>query len=210
MRGGFLMSSGGLVTALSLQTRPFRVCVTGAECTGKTSLANALGRALDAPVVHEVARDYFAEKAERGDRSVYASDIVRVVDLQREVEAHAPTEVPLVIFDTDVLTTAIWQTRYFGERNIELLKLAHERQSSEATRMDVYLLCEPDIPFEHDCVRGSSEERDHMHTLFHERLTAEGWPFVRIKGTFDERLASALDAVLERASLVSAQSPPAR
>src|SRR5512139_2533031 len=107
-----------------MPSRPLRVCVTGAECTGKTTLAEALGRTFSAPVVHESVREYFAEKARRGDPSVYAADIVRIVDIQIATEGQAPTDVPLVVFDTDVFTIEIWQTRYFGDRFVDLHKLA--------------------------------------------------------------------------------------
>jgi nicotinamide riboside kinase len=200
------------MSAPSKQARPLRVCVTGAECTGKSALAAALGQALHAPVVHEASRDYFERKASAGDPSVYASDLVHVVDQQIEAEAAAPSDVPIVILDTDVLTIAIWQTRYFGDRNTELYKLARDRQSDDATRVGLYLLCGPDIDFVHDCVRGSSEERLHMHEVFCERLVAEDQPFVEIAGTLEERLRLGIEAVrrLARDRTRGAATLPAR
>lgn len=185
------------------RARPLRVCVTGAECTGKTTLANTLGSYLGAPVVHEAVRGYFAEKAAQGDANVYAADLVRAVELQTAVEDAAPKDVPLLILDTDVYTVAIWQRRYFEQRNQGLGEISKERQLNPATCIDLYVLCGPEIPFEHDSVRGSDVERARMHTLFVEALTTSGRRFVVVEGSVQERCTR---AVAEIEKLAAEQS----
>ncbi|HSK48069.1 MAG TPA: ATP-binding protein, partial [Coriobacteriia bacterium] len=169
------------MTIDSAHPRPLRVCVTGAECTGKTTLAEALGARLSVPVIHETVRDYFAEKARRGDASVYASDILHVVATQAETEDRAPLGSPLLVLDTDVFTIAVWAQRYLTHRPTEIFELAARRQRGSSC-IDLYLLTAPDLPFEHDGVRGSHESRDQMHEVFAEELAHSGRRYVEVYG----------------------------
>lgn len=166
--------------------RPFRICITGAECTGKTTLARVLGERLGAPVVFEGVRDYFEHKALRGDPSVFAGDIVQVTKMQMETEDSAPREVPVVLYDTDLFTIWVWHERYIGRQFQDLTELVAQRQAGEQ-RMDLYVLTAPDIPFEHDLVRGSGADREHMHGEFLRQLVATDRRFVEVRGTVAER-----------------------
>ena len=155
-----------------------RVCTTGAECTGKTTLARALGEALGAPVVEEFSRGYFAEKLTRGDASVFPGDIVRVIAEQsRREDAVAQVAGPLMICDTDIFTVAIWHERYLGGRRPEIDQLARMR-IEQGAGMDLYLLCLPDFPFAPDEVRTGEPLRTSMHEVFVERLEESGVPFI--------------------------------
>lgn len=176
------------------QRGPVRVCITGAECTGKTTLAQALGRHYGAPVLLERGRAYFTEKADRGDATVFTGDIINVVDLQVRLEDSAPLNVPLVLLDTDVFTIAVWHERYASRRLPELDRLARVRQSTDA-RIDLYLLLTPDIPFVHDGVRTSEAHRDEMHEIFRHELVRTGRRFIEISGEFDARFAQAVDVI---------------
>lgn len=183
--------------------RPLRVCVTGAECTGKTTLARALGEHFDAPVIYETVRDYFGEKMRLGDATVFAGDIVRVIDIQLRTEARAPEDVPLVVYDTDLFTIAVWHERVLGHRIPELDELVADRfKGSHA--MDLYILTSPDIAFEYDGVRGSETNRDEMHQVFMRSLAAAGRHFISVSGTLDERCRTAC-AEIER--LLAARGP---
>ena len=177
-----------------------RVCVTGAECTGKTLLAHALGEHYGIPVVEEYGREYFGEKLARGDASVFPGDLVRVVAEQsrREDETWQLTA-PLLICDTDVLTIAIWHERYLGGRRDEVDQLAQMR-IDQGAGMDLYLLCVPDFPFVPDEIRSGEHLRQAMHKLFVERLQEWQRPFVIVSGPPDERLATSVAAIDEALS----------
>ena len=176
-----------------------RVCVTGAECTGKTSLARALGEHYGVPIVEEYGREYFSEKLARGDASVFPGDLVRVVAEQarREDEMWQFTA-PLLICDTDVLSVAIWHERYLGGRRAEVDQLAQMR-IDQGAGMDLYLLCAPDFPFVPDEVRTGEHLRQAMHQVFLERLRESDRRFVIVSGSPDERLATAVAAIDEAA-----------
>lgn len=174
-----------------------RVCVTGAECTGRTTLAHALGEHYGVPIVEEYGREYFAEKLSRGDASVFPGDLVRVVAEQsRREDATWQLTAPLLICDTDVLTIAIWHERYLGRRRAEIDQLAQMR-IDQGAGMDLYLLCVPDFPFVPDEIRSGEHMRQAMHQVYLERLAEWNRPFVIVSGSPDERLATAVAAIDE-------------
>lgn len=173
---------------------PLRVCVTGAECTGKTSLALALARRYAAPIVREFSRDYFTEKLARGDASVHPADLLKVMEEQarREDQAGMWTG-PVMFCDTDVFTVAIWAERYLHERRPEIDRIADERRA-EGKGGDLYLLCPPDFPFEIDGLR-TGGVREQMHPVYVARLTEAGVRFAEVGGTQKQRLAAAVSEV---------------
>ncbi len=174
---------------------PLRVCVTGPECTGKTTLALELARRYSAPLVREYAHEYFTAKHAQGDASVRTADILAVTAQQARLEDQAALWTgPLIICDTDVFTVAIWYTRYIHDRSPAVDKLAESRRT-EGRGIDLYLLCAPDIPFTPDGLRSTSELRSTMYPVFTERLVEAGYRFTVISGTPKERLATAVEAI---------------
>lgn len=171
-----------------------RICVTGAECTGKTTLAEALGEVLGVPVVHEHVREYFTEKARRGDVNVFASDVVNAVELQLQAEETAPTDAPIVVLDTDLFTIAVWQKRYLGDHYADLEALVAEAYRREG-RADLHVLASPDIPFEHDGVRTSQGMRDEMHERFRAELERTERRYIEVSGSVSARLEQVLSAL---------------
>lgn len=176
-------------------TDAIRVCVTGAECTGKTTLATALGEHYGAPVIPEYGREYFAEKLARGDASVYAADVLKVVNEQsrREREA-APGPNGLIICDTDAFTVSVWHERWLGERRPEIDAIIAQHHANGCA-LGLYLLTSPDIPFVPDGMRSSAELRRVMHALYRERLTETGCPWIEVRGSRGDRLAAAIKQV---------------
>lgn len=186
---------------------PLRICVTGAECTGKTTLALELARHYAAPIVREFSREYFTEKHARGDANVHMSDIVKVTAEQARIEDQAAKWTgPLIVCDTDVLTTAIWCEAYLHERCSDIIGLAAERRRA-GKGIDLYLLCAPDIAFIPDALRTSGERRGIMHEVFRTRLAESESPFVEVGGSIRQRVAAAIDAIeLLRAERIPASS----
>lgn len=176
-------------------SRTLRVCVTGSECTGKTTVASALGRHFHAPIVPEAGRAYFEAKLAQGDPSVTAADIMRVVELQSRLEAEmAAGAGRLLICDTDIFTVSVWHERYVT-RPWEDLRAEAARKQTGPERIDLYLLADPDFAFIHDGVRASAGERADMHLRFRERLIQDRLPFLELSGAPEVREAAAIAAV---------------
>ena len=171
--------------------RTIRVCVTGAECSGKTTLARDLARRFEAPLVEEYGREYFARKIATGDATVFPGDLVRVIGEQSRREDLVASKHPdLMICDTDVFTVAVWHERFLGGRRPEIELLADMR-CDEGAGMDLYFLCVPDFPFVPDEIRTGEPLRTAMHEVFVRKLAEKNCPYVELQGPHEGRLAKA-------------------
>lgn len=203
---------GELHSTSPRRTGLLRVCVTGAECTGKTELALALGRHYSAPVVPDVTRDHFMEKVSHGDPTVHTSDVLRIVERQAELIDRASRWTgPLIVCDTDVLTTAIWCEAFLPDRCADLHAIDAARRA-EGKGVDLYVLCAPDIPFVPDELRSTAERRAEMHERYRARLASAGVPIVEVSGELAHRLRTAIGAIdaliAQRAGVPGEQPAP--
>ena len=82
--------------------RSFRVCLTGAESTGKTELAKALARHFSAVLVPEYSREYSLAR----QNALSYSDVGPIAHGQMERE-DAAVGSHLIILDTDTGANAI-------------------------------------------------------------------------------------------------------
>jgi nicotinamide riboside kinase len=88
----------------------------------------------------------------------------------------------------------VWHARYVGHRFEELDHLVETRRLSDA-RMDLYVLTTPDIPFEHDAVRGSSVTRAEMQEAFRSALSETGRHYVEVFGSPADRCTQAIPEI---------------
>ena len=167
-----------------------RVCVTGPECTGKTTLARRLAGWSGTEWVPEAARAY----AERVGRDLFASDVtpiarehIALADLRTE-RARA-SGARLLILDTDLLSTTVYARHYYGAVPSWI------ERAERARRADLYLLCDVDVPWLPDGVRDRPLDRDGMFTLFGRSLARRRARTVRIQGDWATRWESARRAV---------------
>jgi len=183
--------------------RLLRICVTGVECSGKSTLAVSLGEEFDSPVVPEYGREYFTAKLRLGDATVFPGDLVRLIAEQSRREDQAARAADrLMICDTDVFTAAVWHERYLGGRRPEIDQLADMR-SEQGAGMDLYLLCLPDFPFVPDELRTGEPLRTAMHEVFVDRLEKTDRHYMTVGGTPEQRLALAVEVV---SNLLDAQT----
>ncbi len=176
---------------------PPRVVVTGSESTGKTTMAAALAEALGTPWVPEFSREY----ARQAQRPLTAEDVAPIARGQLQGEARfidawrteftGTVSPPPLVLDTDLVSTTIYAEHYYGECPPWIVTEARDRLA------DLYLLCEPDLPWEADGIRDSPTERQQLDAAFRERLIAWGARIAPVSGYGDERLARALAAVRE-------------
>lgn len=166
--------------------RPFRVCLTGAESTGKTELGRELAIHFRAPCVPEFSREY----AERVARELSYMDVYPIARGQMELEERVSAGArDLVILDTDLLSTVVYSRHHFGACPIMVESLARTRLA------DLYLLLDIDVPWIADPVRGAGTTRDELHELFCDVLDQFGATVRTIAGEWDERLKRAIEIV---------------
>lgn len=158
-----------------------RVCLHGAESTGKSVLAQRLGL----PWVPEYGRTY----AETHGTDFTMADLLAIAAGQdAAMKAAAAARPDVLILDTDPLMTAAWAAMLFGEVPDELLRY---------DKADLYLLFAPDTPWVEDGTRffGTAEARARFAALAEEMLVRAGVPFERISGDWDTREAQARAAI---------------
>lgn len=162
-----------------------RITITGAECTGKTTLVRALADHYGVPWIPEAARTFVASAG----RPVRRSDISRIAALHVSLLLHAP-ESGIVLCDTDLLSTVAYARHYFGSCPVDVT-----RQAS-ALAADLYILAADDLPWEPETnQRGSVEDRSKVQVRVRKLVEKSGRPWVQIDGTGSDRFDAARQAV---------------
>ena len=169
-----------------------RICVTGPESTGKTTLARRLAGLLGTAWVPEASRTY----AERVGRPLAASDVSPIahehIALADAGAASARSRgAPALVLDTDLLSTVIYARHYY---DAVPPWIEHEER---IRRADLYLLCDVDVPWIADGVRDRPTGRGAMFDRFHCALTERGAELVLIAGDWETRWALASAAAAE-------------
>ena len=166
--------------------RPFRVCLTGAESTGKSELAKVLARHFSAALVPEYSREYALLR----QNELSYSDVGPIAHGQMEREDRVLASGPdLVILDTDLLSTVVYSRHHFGAVPRWLEETARKRLA------DFYVLLDIDVPWIWDPVRDSGQTREALHEDFRRALEEFGKPYTLISGKWDERLRRSVEAI---------------
>jgi NadR type nicotinamide-nucleotide adenylyltransferase len=181
-----------------------RVCLVGAESTGKTTLAQALAQHYQTVWVAEYGREYSERMLqEHGAYDWCTDDFTHIAATQCEREdAAARLANGVLICDTDAFATAIWHRRYMGCASpaVEAIVARHRRP-------DLYLLSDINVPFEQDGTRDGEQIRHCMHDTFITELTAQPRPIRHLIGSFDEQLHTAIEAIDTLLEGVPAEKP---
>jgi NadR type nicotinamide-nucleotide adenylyltransferase len=161
-----------------------RICLTGAECTGKSRLAAELARHFGTVWIPEYAREY----AERVARPLTYLDVVAIAEGQMALEERT-VSTRLAILDTDLISTVVYSRHHYGACPEWIEAEAHKR------RADLYLLLDIDVPWLADGARDSGARRDELYEEFRRALEEFGAEYVLISGTWEERRQRAIEAV---------------
>ena len=164
-----------------------RVVVTGSECTGKTTLAEAIATRYETVWVSEFARQFVIEK---GAAPGY-EDVETIARGQIALEDEKTTEASgLLIQDTDLLSTVVYRRQQYGDCPGWIEEAFAKRAA------DLYLLAGIDVPWVPDGKqRDRGDRREEMHELFRSALLHRRLSFAEIRGPHDERLAAAVSAI---------------
>lgn len=162
-----------------------RLCLHGAESTGKSVLAAKLAAELGVSWVPEYGRDY----AETHGTEFAMADLLAMAKGQDDaMRAAAAANPPVLLLDTDPLMTAAWAEMLFGTVPAELL--GYEKAEH-------YLLFAADTPWVADGTRffGTPELRARFAAVAEDMLVRAGVPFTRIGGDWTAREAQARAAI---------------
>lgn len=172
---------------------PLRVAVIGAECTGKTTLCEALARARGGLWVPESLRE-FVDRTGRAP-AAHEQAALMAEQIAREhaaVDRAAAQALPLVAFDSVPLATALYSRLYYADD--ALLAAASAHHSS----YDLTLVTLPDLPWEPDGLqRDGPSQRDRFHTLLMDWMADQRLRHTTVVGRADARLQTALAALAD-------------
>jgi NadR type nicotinamide-nucleotide adenylyltransferase len=172
-----------------------RVCLVGAESTGKTTLAAALADEFGTVWVPEFGHLYQALARPDPNGPWNGREFVHIARLQGWLEDFQAEQANRVLFcDTDLFTTALWHEAFVGApAPDELLSLAAERS------YDLFVLCDCDIPFKQDTLnlREDGHRRTWMQARYRDRLESSSTSWLLASGPLEKRVQIARDAVSE-------------
>lgn len=158
------------------------IALLGAECTGKSTLAEALAARLGGGLV----REYLREWCDAHGRTPLRHEQAHIAAEQAARIEAAARRHPLVFCDTTPLITALCSEHYFGDDSLTAGALAFQR------RCDLTLLCAPDLPWEADGFqRDGPGVRAAFDARLREALHRAGLPWVEIAGDAAGRLRAA-------------------
>ena len=163
-----------------------RVCVIGAECTGKTTLARRLAEHFGTVWVPEFAREYALDVA----RPLTFEDVDRIARGQITGEDQLTLDASsILILDTDLISTTVYSHYYY--------KAVPQWVAIEAKRRlaDLYLFADVDVPFIADPARDAEEHRANHALAFRRALEEFGAKVIVISGDWEERFQRAVDAI---------------
>jgi nicotinamide riboside kinase len=169
----------------------FVVVLLGAESTGKTTLAHALGAALAArgdsvAVVDEALRDFCVATA----RTPRADEQSGLAARQSERIASAAARADVVIADTSALMIAVYSELVFGDTSLYDDALAQQQ------RYDLTLVTALDLPWQADGLqREGAHVRAPVDRLLRAALARAGIAFTTVAGQGEARSAAALRAI---------------
>ena len=163
----------------------------GAECTGKTELAQQLAAHYGGLWVPEVLRA-FCDQHGRTPSPQEQADIMRAqFDQQEQAQTRAQQAgQPYVFCDTAPLQTAVYSEFYFSD--CHLIDCAHAVHG----RYALTLLLQPDLPWLADGMhRDGDSTRQAVHAAIAHALQARHHPYIEVAGLGPERLQAAIQAV---------------
>lgn len=170
---------------------PKLICIMGAECTGKTTLARTLAKHFDCPWVPEHLREFCDSHA----RTPRRDEQCRILEAQREAELRARARATrqgqaFVFCDTAPLLTAIYSDYIFADSSL------YARGRSLHANYALTLLLQNDIAWVPDGLqRDGAQVRAHVTELIVRELAALALPQATVAGHADTRIAAALAAI---------------
>lgn len=173
---------------MSFRTQAKKVAVIGPESTGKTLLVEKLADYYDCNFVLEYAREY----VESLNTKYTFEDILTISRKQRELEKNAfRMTKKLLICDTSMITNKIWIQDKFGKCDPWIEK------EMELEAFDLFLLCKPDLQWEHDAIREDSERREYLFDIYIRSLIDYKFHFKVVSGVNASRTEMAINYVDE-------------
>ncbi len=165
-----------------------RIVFIGAECTGKTNIAQAIAERLEEPCSNEYVRQY----VDQLDRPLNQSDLEPIARGQIRIEDEAYAKASKYAFhDTNLLSSILYAEHYFDTHIAWVDELFQSRNYNH------YFFCQPDIPWKADPgQRESPQEREKLHAQFESILTRFRIRYITLEGSLEQRINAVLETCI--------------
>jgi len=167
-----------------------RICLLGAECTGKTTLARTLALHFNGRYVPEALRQ-FCDDHGRTPTQAEQSTLINLQLAQEDQAEQLGYQLghDLLFCDTAPLLTAVYSQHYFDDHSLA------ERARSLHPRYSLTLLLEPDLPWVVDGLqRDGPSAQAQVHALLRQALAGVD-DVVPVGGTGHFRTHAAISAM---------------
>lgn len=167
---------------------PLTIVLTGPESTSKSTLSNQLAQHFNGIVIEEYARKYITEL----NRPYNYTDIEEIAKKQVSdyINARILNPGAIIFVDTYLIITKVWfevvYRTFPSWIEQELLK----------SKIDLFLLCAPDLPWEKDDVReNGGEMRNWLFNEYEKNLIKFNFDYRIVEGVGNARLNCAIKHV---------------
>jgi len=168
------------------------IVITGAECSGKTTLAEQLAGHYKTNFCQEYARTFL----ENLNRKYTYTDIENLAKEQEAIQASVPNKGNNIsILDTDLLTLKIWMHDKFHQ---------YPRWFDKALKVHfearMYILCSPEIPYKVDPLREDEFRRFEIFKIYKSELKKLNANYFVVEGSKTERLEQCISLIKNHSS----------
>ena len=164
-----------------------KIVLTGAESTGKSTLAKELAHTYNTVYVPEYAREY----VEKLERPYNYDDIEKIAKKHLEnIEFKSKTANQFLFIDTYLIIIKIWF--------LELYNKCPEWIEFEImqNKIDLYIVCDTDLPWIYDPVReNSGERRKYLMNRYIYELDNLKYNYIIVSGKRINRIRNAVEAI---------------
>lgn len=172
-----------------MKNRPNIVAITGAESTGKSTLSEALSKHYGVPFQREYARNYIRDLHRK-----YTYQDIEII-AQKQLEQYnqlVNRSAALVILDTWLLITKVWFEVVFQRAPGWI------EQAIEENKIDLFLVCDIDLPWMADDVReNGGENRVWLQKRYIEEIEKHNFAYRIVNGTGANRTRNAISFIKE-------------
>lgn len=164
-----------------------KICISGSESTGKSTLTERLGRWFQTAIVPEMAREVIETTEE-----VVFDDLLKIATLHAStINQRAKQANKLLICDTDLHITKSY-ARYLFDRDLVVPDWIEE-----ANRFDLHIFLDTDCLYVQDGTRLGEAERNTLSSFHERQLQEAGITYVKVGGNWEERFERTRE-ILER------------
>lgn len=173
---------------LADSARPYfvrKICISGTESTGKSTLTQRLASHFQTSFVPEMAREIIETTDECTEMH-----LVQIATLHAQtINEKIKTANKILFVDTDLNITRSY-SRYLFKKDLIV-----PGWIEQANQFDLYLYLDNDAPYIQDGTRLDKLRRDELDFYHQKQLSDKGINFILIDGNWDQRYRKAVSVV---------------